>query len=65
MDTSRLHPGDRLQANVRGLPFTCTLEKKEPTRLLKVQDPDPSWVTYRFLKPRQVVRKLEGQERLV
>lgn len=35
MDTSRLNPGDRIEANVKGLPFIATVDNPEKGRLVQ------------------------------
>jgi hypothetical protein len=63
MNTSCLHPGDHIKANVRGQHFEAEVVAKEKRGLVKVEPIEP-WPTWRFLTARQIVGKVERQERL-
>lgn len=63
MRSSTLHIGDRIEANVRGVSFTATVTGKPPG-LLAIEPEEPQRFTWRFVSPRQVVQKLEVQEKL-
>jgi hypothetical protein len=64
MNTASLRPGDRLEANVRGIPFLATFDCKVHSNLFRVKDPDPARVNTLHLTPREILRKLDPQERL-
>jgi hypothetical protein len=66
MDTRSLKVGDRIRCNVRGQIFTARYLGYSLTRLggHRIDDPDPKSVTYREVTARQIVGKVEGQERL-
>lgn len=63
METRLLNPGDRIEANVRGIPFVATLDCKVHSGLFRIKDPDAERITYRHLTPREILRKLDPQER--
>jgi hypothetical protein len=63
MDTSKLQPGDRIEADVRGQRFAATYERRVYTGLHKVKDPEPR-STYLHLTSNEIVKKLDQQERL-
>jgi hypothetical protein len=63
MRTCHLHIGDRIEANVRGVSFKATIVGTPPG-LLAIDPDQPKRVTHRFVKARQVVRKLEAQQKL-
>lgn len=63
METRTLNTGDHIEANVRGVHFKATITGKAPG-LLAIAPDEPSRFTWRFVTARQVVKKLETQERL-
>jgi len=63
MRTDTLQIGDRIEANVRGVSFTATITSMPPG-LLGVEPDEPSRYTWRFVSARQVVRKIEAQQKL-
>lgn len=63
MDTRSLTPGDRVEVNVKGIPFIATFDRKVHSNLFHVKDPDPSRVTYEHVTAREILRKLDPQER--
>lgn len=60
MRASSLRPGDRVEVDVRGVTFTATIEEAEPRAYVRLKDPSP-YVTWKFVKPGRVKRKLETQ----
>lgn len=66
MNTRSLKPGERIRCNVRGQVFTARFmgHSLSSPGTFKVDSPDPQSVTYRHVTARQIVAKLEGQERL-
>jgi len=62
--TSQLHRGDRIEANVRGVSFKATITGKRPGLPLAVMPDEPGRYTWRILSPREVVRKLDAQQKL-
>jgi len=64
MDTSKLQPGDRIEANVRGQRFTATITNRHPHQGFGIEPDDPKHVTYRFVKFSQVAERLDQKERL-
>jgi hypothetical protein len=66
VNTSRLHPGDVVEARVQGKIFQARVVgagEGLAVGTIKVA-PVEDWPTWRFLRPRQIVRKVELQERL-
>lgn len=63
MLTSQLNIGDRIEANVRGVSFKGTIAGKPPGPLA-INPDEPKRFTWRFVTARQVVRKLEAQQKL-
>lgn len=63
METRTLNEGDRIEANVRGVSFTATITSKPPG-MLGIEPDEPKRFSWRFVTPRQVVKKLEAQEML-
>ena len=63
MLTSQLDIGDRIEANVRGVHFKATITGKPPG-LLAIEPDNVKRYSWRFVTARQVVKKLETQERL-
>jgi hypothetical protein len=61
--TSKLQLGDRVEANIRGISFTGTITSKLPGSL-GIEPDEPKRFSWRFVTPRQVVRRLDRQERL-
>jgi len=62
MDTRSLKVGDRIRCNVRGLAFTATLDGRvEGLWLISATRPT---MGMRTVTSRQIVGKVEGQERL-
>lgn len=58
MDTTNLNRGDRVQCNVKGLPFTATIvDYDEVVGRWQVEDTEPH-VGYCLLTSRQIVKKL-------
>lgn len=57
MNLATIHPGDRIEANVRGVRFTARVLDKDRD-LLKIE-PEEKWATWRSLSARAVVRKVE------
>lgn len=68
MDTRSLKVGDRVYCNVRGQVFTATFGEPHGTSpsppRYPIYDPSPKSITYRHVTSRQIVGKVEGQERL-
>lgn len=64
METRRIKPGDHIEANVNGVVFEATVRSK-PDGLIGIDPLEPHRYSWRFVKPRQVVRVLEKQGRLV
>lgn len=64
MRLAELNPGDLIEANVRGVKFRATVERVN-RGLAKIEPAEPSRYSWRFLGPRQIVRKVGTQERLV
>lgn len=64
MDTRFLAPGDRIEVNVKGIPFVATFDYKVHSNLFHVKDPDPPRVTYEHVTAREILRKIDPQERL-
>lgn len=66
METRSLKPGERIRCNVRGQVFTARYLGPSPSSpgTFKVDDPNPKSVTYRHVTARQIIGKVEGQERL-
>ena len=63
MLTSQLHTGDHIEANVRGVHFEARIVGKPPGPLA-ILPKEPQRYSWRFVTARQVVKKLEAQERL-
>lgn len=63
MNTSALHPGDRIEANVKGIPFLATFKGKAHHGFYFTDEPDPQWITYRLLTAREILRKVDPRER--
>jgi hypothetical protein len=63
MRTDSLDTGDRIEANVRGVHFKATITGKPPG-LLAIDPDEPKRYSWRFVSARQVVAKVESQERL-
>jgi hypothetical protein len=61
--SSELHIGDPIEVNIRGVHFKATITGKPPG-LLAIMPEEPQRYTWRFVSARQVVKKLEPQERL-
>jgi hypothetical protein len=57
MRLAHVHPGDRIEAKVKDVTFTASVVGKE-RGLLKIE-PDESWVTWRCLTARAVVKRLD------
>jgi len=64
MDTSKLQIGDHIEANVKGVSFKATFVGRRPGGLLRIEPNDPKRYSWRFIKARHAVKKLEVQERL-
>jgi hypothetical protein len=64
MDTRSLHPGDRVEANIRGLIFTAKVIKSADQWGIWRILPDRHRITYRSVTSRQIVKKLDPQEQL-
>jgi hypothetical protein len=64
--TINLHPGDVVEASVQGRKFLArVVGPGEGLAIGTVKvAPVEDWPTWRFLRPRQIVRKVERQERL-
>lgn len=63
MLSSQLRIGDPVEVNVRGVHFEARIAGKPPG-LLAILPKEPQRYSWRFVTARQVVGKLEGQERL-
>jgi hypothetical protein len=66
MNTRSLKPGDPLECKVKGTTFKAHFVEHGQgiyKGLVKVE-PVEDWPTWRFLRPRQIERKLETQERM-
>lgn len=63
MDTSRLTPGDRIQCNVRGQHFPAIFLKLDRYGWFEIE-PLSKYVTWRRVRSRQIVERVERQERL-
>lgn len=63
METRTLHIGDHIEANIRGVHFKARIVGKPPG-LLAILPKEPQRYSWRFVTARQVVKKLETQERL-
>lgn len=63
METRFIKKGDLLECCVKGVTFEATVEAFGKPGTLKVK-PTESWVTWRWVRSRQVVKKLEPQERM-
>ena len=63
MNTRFLKAGDLIECEVKGTRFTATIEAFGKPGWIKVQ-PSESWATWRWIRSRQIVKKLERQERL-
>jgi len=64
--TASLRPGDVVEARVQGKAFFARFVgagEGLAVGTLKVE-PVEDWPTWRFLRPRQIIRKVERQERL-
>lgn len=66
MQTRVLNVGDRIRCDVRGQKFTATFrgESYASPGIFLVDGPNPSSVTYRHVTARQILGKVEGQDRL-
>lgn len=66
METRTLKVGERIRCGVRGQKFTATFrgESYSSPGVFLVDDPNPKSVTYRHVTARQILGKVEGQERL-
>lgn len=62
METRFLQKGDLIECSVKGVTFKATVEAFGKPGTLKVKPSEP-WVTWRWVRSRQVVQKLESQER--
>lgn len=58
MRASALHKGDRVEVDVKGTVFTATVEEAKPGAYVKLADPSPRWITWLFVSPRRVKRKV-------
>lgn len=63
MDTSTLTPGDRVEVNIKGIPFTATFKGRSHHGLYLTDEPDPARITYRLVTSREILRKLDPQEK--
>lgn len=63
MNTRFLMAGDLVECEVKGVTFTATIEAFGLPGQLKVK-PTESWVTWRWVRSRQVTKKLEGQQQI-
>ena len=63
MQTRSLHPGDLIQCKVRGVSFEAVFNHVDADGSVHIE-PHKHWVTWRRVRPRQIVKKLERQERL-
>lgn len=63
MNTRFLQRGDLIECQVKGVTFKATIEAFGKPGSLKVKPTEP-WVTWRWVRSRQIVAKLEPQEQL-
>lgn len=63
MKLAVLRPGDLVEVNVRGLKFEATFVRVDELDRAVIE-PTSSRITYRRVTARQVVRKVETQQRL-
>jgi len=62
VDTTKLQLGDQVECNVRGVPFVATISGKRDcaSGYIPITPKHPQRATHRFVKPRQIVKKLES-----
>lgn len=63
MKSADLHPGDRVEVNVRGRVFRATVRELGDGGV-GIDPEEPKRITHRQVSIRQVTRKLRMQERL-
>lgn len=63
MRSDVIHIGDRIEVNVRGVSFKAMIVGKPPGPLA-IKPDEPQHYSWRFVTARQVVRKLEAQQKL-
>jgi hypothetical protein len=63
METRFLKRNDLIECEVKGTRFKATIEAFVGPGWIKVQ-PSESWATWRWVRSRQVVKKLERQEQI-
>lgn len=63
MRVESLNPGDLIECKVRGVTFEAIFRSVDADGSARIE-PSKHWVTWKRVRPRQVVKKLERQERL-
>lgn len=63
MRSRDLHPGDRVEVNVRGVRFEARVRNIDAVGNVSI-DPCESWITYRTVSPRRIVRRIRNQQRM-
>ena len=63
METRFLKAGDLIECEVKGTKFQATIEAFGKPGWVKIKPVEP-WATWRWIRSRQIVKKLEAQERL-
>lgn len=58
MRCASLHPGDRVEIDRKGFVFTATVREARPGHYVYFEDPDPSYITWKMVKPAYVKRKV-------
>lgn len=63
MDTSKLTPGDHIECNVRGQHFPAIFRRLDHYGNFEIE-PLSKFVTWRRVRARQIVKRVERQARL-
>lgn len=58
MQARSLHPGDRVIVDRKGFVFEATVVSAKPGGYVRLTDPKPRSITWQFVSPRYVKRKL-------
>lgn len=63
MTTSSLHVGDLIECRVKGVSFEAEVRSLRARGLVGIR-PVEAWPTWLAVRPHQIIRKIERQERL-